>query len=574
MINDNKRYLGDVFINAENKEIQAQFFRDIIESYQGKLGGTFNAYSLWDEASQTEKLVSDFATAEQGLLAENSLQSPIRIGKKEIANIEDKQYIYTDATLLDEDNTELMKIDWFDGENSPLSEQPDKSLSSVLLAIRDAINIIQGALENSIGEKLDITTYENFYNNTYLPFQTSLSTILTEFTDEYGDQITRLNADMVNGLRFRVITQAKYDALDPREKNYWRNVFIIKDASEIPPDYEDPMQWEWEDGYEFRVSNNYLQFTNGLSEQWKTICSLEELLAGGGVENVVLNTLTNQTFTINTDTLNQSIKNISPTTVNNNWQAYPFLSSSLHDDFVESIKINNASTYVTTTLSNGFKIVNLDIDSVVSNALATVNTRIDGIDNTINNSSSGLQKKLSTAESAIQTIQGQISSLQGTDTSYGTRLTNIENQLATLNNTLTSINANINNLSNAVGKWEVANLGDLKNGDYQSKNYWNEKLGLAVVYFNFYAYNPASYGGEGWQFLMKNDKGHSYNTTQVKAVPLSNVAFVPVNPSPIGLKVYISSGDGEIYVYNPKVYSKNVKFHINGHKVYKYSKIQ
>ena len=220
MINDNKRYLGDVFINAENKEIQAQFFRDIIESYQGKLGGTFNAYSLWDEASQTEKLVSDFATAEQGLLAENSLQSPIRIGRKEIANIEDKQYIYTDATLLDDDNQNLMNVEWF-------SDLTDTSLSNVLIAIRDAVNIINSALQENIDEKLDITTYNTFYNTDYEPFKSSLTNILTEFEDEYGDSVTRLNADMVNGLRFRVITQEKYDQLDAREKNYWRNVFII-----------------------------------------------------------------------------------------------------------------------------------------------------------------------------------------------------------------------------------------------------------------------------------------------------------------------------------------------------------
>ena len=66
MADGNKRYLGDVFINKENAERQRQFFKDIIESYQYKFGGTFDAATLQGMD------VSEFATKEQGDKAENA----------------------------------------------------------------------------------------------------------------------------------------------------------------------------------------------------------------------------------------------------------------------------------------------------------------------------------------------------------------------------------------------------------------------------------------------------------------------------------------------------------------------
>ena len=565
MINDNKRYLGDVFINAENKEIQAQFFRDIIQSYQGKLGGTFNAYSLWDEESQTEKLVSDFATAEQGELADNSLQSPIRIGRKEIANIEDKQYIYTDATLLDDDNQNLMNVEWF-------SDLTDTSLSNVLIAIRDAVNIINSALQENIDEKLDITTYNTFYNTDYEPFKSSLTNILTEFEDEYGDSVTRLNADMVNGLRFRLITQEKYDQLDAREKNYWRNVFIIKEASEIPPDYVDPMQWEWEGGYTFQVNDGYLQFNNGLSNEWKTICSLEDLLTGGSITNIVQNTLASQTFNINGDTISQSLLNISPTTIDGNWRNYPFLSSSLHDDYVETIKINNATDYVTTTINSStkFKIVNLDIDGIIQNALTPVNTNITNLQNSITGTN-GIQPQLTTAQSNIRTLQGNIQTQNGLNQGFRSDINSLTSQVAQLNNTLSALNTNLINLSNGIGTWKSADIPGLKwvsgNTTYQSKCYYNEKLKLAHVYLSFGMYIDAD---DLNTHADVHKSKNVYEAYYVYAKPISNTSYHSSASWPLDF-VKIEP-DGRIAVCSTRPKAPNSVKHILASWTYYYSR--
>ena len=70
MSDGNKRYLGDVFINEDDYEYQKQFFEDIIESYQWKYGGNFDASTL------QEKVPEDFATAEQGANAYAAILSP------------------------------------------------------------------------------------------------------------------------------------------------------------------------------------------------------------------------------------------------------------------------------------------------------------------------------------------------------------------------------------------------------------------------------------------------------------------------------------------------------------------
>ena len=85
MSTGDKRYLGDVFINQENYERQKQFFRDVIDSYQYKYGGSFDAATLQG------KIPEDFATKEQGEKADRAILSPLLLGKTESVNISDSQ---------------------------------------------------------------------------------------------------------------------------------------------------------------------------------------------------------------------------------------------------------------------------------------------------------------------------------------------------------------------------------------------------------------------------------------------------------------------------------------------------
>lgn len=238
-----KRYLGDVFINAENYERQKQFFRDIIESYQWKYGGNFDAATL------QEKTPDDFATRAQGEKADLAILSPLLLGKTRIRNLSDSQYIYTDAVKLDRDGTGLNDIDWYKNlENDNVTE--------ALIDIYNQVMAIQQDLDD---RKLDSDVYNTFLREDYTPFKSSLSDTLEIFIDDNGNEIPMINAGLINGLRFILITQQDYDALPESSKKYWRNVYIIRDPEDIPVDYVDPMHLQLTDGYEFRVHDGYLQ---------------------------------------------------------------------------------------------------------------------------------------------------------------------------------------------------------------------------------------------------------------------------------------------------------------------------
>ena len=115
-----------------------------------------------------------------------------------------------------------------------------------------------------------------------------------------------------------------------RKKNYWRNIFIIRDPQDIPPDYVDPMTWDLSDGYTFIIEDGYLKVNNGLSDQWKAVCSTEEFLESANFDNKMKDFIEdNDEYVINTSSLSESIKNISSVTVDDNYIDYPFLSSEL-----------------------------------------------------------------------------------------------------------------------------------------------------------------------------------------------------------------------------------------------------
>ena len=142
MADGNKRYLGDVFINEENLERQERFLRDIIESYQYELGGTFDATTLQGMSP------SDFATKEQGEIAENALFSPLLIGKSPLINTESSQYIHTDAVLLDREDEVLNLISWY-------TELENDNVTDALKAIYNNVMSIQTSITNQLSSKAD-----------------------------------------------------------------------------------------------------------------------------------------------------------------------------------------------------------------------------------------------------------------------------------------------------------------------------------------------------------------------------------------------------------------------------------
>lgn len=461
MSDGNKRYLGDVFINEDDYEYQKQFFKDIIESYQWKYGGNFDASTL------QEKVPEDFATAEQGAKAEAAILSPLFLGRTEILNLADQQYIFPDAIQIDKDTETdsgryISFIEWFDELDDTAN------LSEMLYTIYQNTMNITNNLDNI---KLDKNTYNQFISQDYTPLKELITNSFAIFTDEFGAEVTKINADLINGLRFRLITQDAYDSLSDAEKTYWRNVFIIKD--EIPPDYEDPMQWSLSDGYEFRINDGKLQVHNVLSNDWADICTLEDLLAGAGIRSMVKDIMGEE--------ISDVINDIQPIEVEKHWEEYPFLSSSLHDTYIKDLLIDETNTYVTSNLDNkdSLKYLNIDMNQIlIDNEVLEPNgaTRINEI---VDN----FTQQLNSQDTRITNINNSVSQLQN-----DTRVSALQNDVTTLRGSINSNSARISTLEKSISNKQDKQLSlvysDVRDNLYNAYWYSNGTLCYFKILYN------------------------------------------------------------------------------------------
>lgn len=554
MSDGNKRYLGDVFIDAENMERQKQFFKDIIESYQWKFGGSFDASTLQGFGA------SDFATREQGDKADRALLGPINLGQQSIVSITDPQYIYTDAVKLDRTITNILEsVDWFDELKG--TENDD---------VTHALEILYRETLNNLDLKLDKTTYNNFIDNDYTPFKQTLSNAFEIFEDWDGSQKVLLNSDLSNGLRFILITQHDYNELPEEKKKFWRNVFIIKDPDDIPADYHSPLQFDLTDGYEFAINDGYLQVKNVYSSSWKNICSLTELLSGTNFDEIISNFLIlHDDYLLDDTSLLNSLQTISTNLVNSNWESIPFLSSSLHDDFIESITINGSSDHVITSINNNtkFKLADLDINGILDNSLSPINTSINTLDEKIAQE----KTRINNASEQIGNILNRISQIDSDNISRDSSLDEIRTNLNNINNNITSIEDSLENLSNGIGDWKSYIIPNLTDSDsHKTYNYYNETLGLAYIYINLSNYYK-SIPKNTWRTPCKNKGGTVFPYTVVKARPAAPLIFQNVS------HVFITSTYvdvfGRIRVQINQDFTNNTTLHHGGGALYRFDKI-
>lgn len=441
MTNGDKRYLGDVFINEENRDIQNQFFRDIINSYQWKFGGEFDASTLQG------KTPADFATADQGELAERALLSPLCLGSTKLTNKDEVQYIKTDAVtmyydkIVPESDRTLEDVDWF---NNLIEAYGSDDLTAALMSIYDNVMDIEARLEEN---KLDKSIFYNFKSEEFDPLEERVNNVFETFEDEFGNEVHKLDSDLTNGLRFILITQEAYDDLDDEEKNYWRNIYIIRDPEDIPPEYVDPMTWQLKDGYKFRVHNGELQVNNGLSSEWAKIADISDLFSQGGFDTPLKDFLeNNETFIINNISLIESLKNLDG---DDETAEYPFLSSSLHDDYVFDITVNGSYDNVNDTVnsSTNFKTINIDLNSF----LTPLQEDIGDLD-------TELRKVISKQTTMTNDITGIKNLNTQQNNQLNIHMSNIQknaNDITDLNNRIASFESSINNRINNLLGWSV-----------------------------------------------------------------------------------------------------------------------
>lgn len=519
MSDGNKRILGDVWINQENLDRQREFFSDIIESYQDKYGGVFDASTLQGLSA------SDFATAEQGALAINALQSPLRLGKASLIDIEDKQYIYSDAILIDKDTTDpdssafdITTISWFDQTEN----------------ITDALVKLYTMINAGDDEKLDTSVFSKFLSDRFEPVEDQFNDTHVQFIDETtGKETAGFNADLVNGIRPVLITKAKYNQLknssnqnDQNIINDWRNVFIFVES--LPADYNQPWEYALTDPYSFRIYDGYFQVSNNITD-WKDVAPLKDFLQGAGLETLIANYLeTAGDIPIGTTSLANSLQLLSTTTINENWEDYPFLSSSLHNNFVYDVSINGNDNYVTETVgSDKFKRVDLDAvqllkDNEVLNSDGT--KRINAIQTALNSCTS----TVSSVSNSITNINTRLNTIDTSNNTNATDILDIKNQLSQISNQLSGLAD--------IATWNKDYITDYNNIKYNSQTqiWYNPKLRLCCVYCN------------GMYYDHKGKKDGVWEECDMKVAYKPKIRYLAASSNP-NLLVKIET-DGKIYM--------------------------
>lgn len=493
MADGNKRYLGDVFINRENAERQRQFFRDVIDSYQYKYGGFFDAATLQGLSAD------DFATKEQGDKADNSLIAPLLLGRQSIINKNNEpQYIYSDAVKLEPD-TCLSAIEWY-------QNLPNNDITEALCSVYNEVTEIKQEFdENGI-------TIDYLQDNNYEKTKNIMLNAIEEF-EENGQSVAKINADLVNGFRFIPITQDAYDLLPTEDKQYWRNIYIIKDASEIANIDNQGNNWRIIENWQFQVVDGNLCFNNGISSNWNVICPLEDLLTDENIGGYI------EGYMREGDNFKNILKNISNTTIDSNWDQYPFLSSSLHNTYVDDITVNQDSSFVESyiDMETNLKNVNINLDSILQN-----DSYISGITNDIQTN----QNDISTLNGQVSSIGEQINTINSVNSDQQSLLDSIDTKLTNISNQLNSINANIT-------KWSTQKISGMTYTDpsdntvYRSECSYNKTLGLAYVRLSFTHYHIK--GNTNWEYRKSN--ANTSHQDQVVAKPISTLT-IPCISSP------------------------------------------
>lgn len=501
MSDGNKRYLGDVWIDQEKLERQREFFRDIMESYQYKNGGDFDASTLRGFTP------SDFATSAQGALAENALHEPLTIGKHDILDITDPQYVYTDGVLLDKCDDEE-DIDSTLKTNPWFGDLINQNLTKALLRIYQKTIEIKTSLTEAIDQKLDESEFNDFVQGDFKKVSDIVSGTSLEFIDTKTKTTKRgLNSDLVNGLRPILITKEGYNALlnskDENERamaTYWRNIFIF--VEEVPGDYNMPWEYSLTDPYSFRVSDGYLQVKNNLSEDWVNMSTVDAFLEGANFDETIKEYIEESNdFVIGTTSLQQSLKLIQATDIDQNWEDYPFLSSNLHNDFIHKLQIDGKNHYVVSSEDpNDFKITNIDMTQILKDNQVLTSTGAKRI-NALNNQLGQHQSDLSAAKTNITNLQTSVSSLNRSNVTQDRRISEISSQLTQLQNSINAVAANVNNLANSFAwKQTYVFTGDGKSQlKSQTAIWYNEGMRVCCVYIDGIYYNHNGKNANKWE---------------------------------------------------------------------------
>lgn len=466
---DKKIYIGDVWADRDKSEYQKKFIEDVLEVHQHH-GFGFDA-DMVDGFHAT-----DFATAQQGLLAETALQ-PFYLGETLIDNTFAHHYIGTEAVYILERTLEAIPWTKFNEEAPDDLTEAIEFLYKLLMkevTNLDSKKVDKSCVKDNQGkcvkdengrtrmQVLSDNNFEDHHKQTveFLENQDFMVEVDCYNCPEQQLETQKkvvLNAGTINGLQFILITQDDYDDLPQTCKDNWRNMFIF--VEEYPPEYDSPLNCSFENGFVFRVSNDgtkiqYKNKGNHDDNDWLDLIDIDDIyntfwdMFSGSVDDSVINIINNDNSqiveTINEliqsetiyerlkiDTMDEDIR----TDIRDNPDKYAFLSSELMDDFVYRIycTLDSTKTYFPETLytTGKYTFKEISLDNLVTDYQDKINAVKDLIPKNLKTSYNTLTK------TTIPSLSRRISVLEGYN--------------------IPSINNTLNNTIDLIGEYGVLN---------------------------------------------------------------------------------------------------------------------
>lgn len=384
-----KIYIGDVVVNEDNEKYQKQFFEDIIKTFFGHGNGldadTVDGYHAYC-----------FATAEQGKKADNALQSPLLVGTEtELRNITETgyQWIFDEGIKVNNDFIqEILKFfgddieqipDYFSGNTKDdLTEDRGTAFKSNLAIILPGIwRILQKQLENKVDKRPGYDLSQNNFTNEYKEKIDTFGSKIKTIECEEGIQKQILDADMVNGLQFILVTQEQYDALSDKQKNNWQNVYILVD--ETPTGYESPALCTFKSGYLFEVRDCQLYYKPIQAKEWSVMYDFEAL----------------QTL-FHCHVMRSLEGDEAPSFADNAYLNYPFISSNLISKFINTIDCEG--TY-------GTEDINIDFPQSTDSTSMLTKINIFPLYNAFMGKIENLKEQINNLTESFNTFKGEIS---------------------------------------------------------------------------------------------------------------------------------------------------------------------
>lgn len=547
---DNLRYVGDVFIDGKTDILLREFLTNLFNQYNGE-GKGFNADML-DGHHYSE---IEFALN----VLEDTKLSEITIGGSVFNADNPGAFLHFSDVVHDGEPEE-----WMDNHNystynitNALNDLYDDLINKKLVLKVDKEKVDPSDVSDNPRMKV---LSDNNFDDQYKSNLDDLSGLLEDFVDyEDANGVIHhfLSADLTNGLRFILITQDDYDALETDVKNYWRNVFIIKESVPTALDYHSPLEFDLKDGYDFRVAQDdepisdfiinddgtdrpyWIQLKHTWSNTWSNLMPLQNFLLGANLRGEIINVLENdENLEYNEISIKNVLLKLLTDSTETNFINLPYLSLNDKNQFIHRILKDGVE--LETIDSDGFS--NVDISNAFSTEFTNIDDRINAISNT--DGTGKLDIQMSELNSTVTQLDTQIN---------GTQESSISKQLSSINNSIGNIRddvANIKAITQNVNNWKAYTIPNI------GTNYYNEALKVAYLSFGFNHYfnTKTDYqtgrSDSSYYKPQRNAKLNPYAYTTVKAKPVGVVnAINDTHPFDTILNIN-SSGRIGAMVYN------------------------